>query len=135
MGDRRVAFPGRRVTVTMDMVLRTTRQDAEEQGQYGLYGKLGREDGLLMWPNLKDSHLDRSPRTPNGGFAGRDARRSGVREFREQRDGIQGILDASSKEVWRHLCCGRIAKYVPVQSGGEVESQRFGVTLRRAARQ
>ena len=56
------------------------------QTQYGLYGKLGREDGLSCGQALsgiKDFHLDRSLRTPDGRFACRNAGYSRVRVFRE----------------------------------------------------
>ena len=62
-----------------------TKKNAETQGmagrspdrlaarilqiQYGLCGKLGREDGIPCGQALSgvnDSHLDRSPRTPDG---------------------------------------------------------------------
>ena len=70
------------------------------QIQYSLYGKLGREDGIRpgqALSGIKDSHLDKSPRTPDGRSAGRNAGCSGVRELRKQRDGGQVFSVHSSR--------------------------------------
>ena len=101
-------------------------------------GQLGREDGLRCGQaisGIQDSHLDGSPRSPDGGFAGRNARcpcsasfENSETEFRYSRCIRQGGVEALV--LW-----GRVAKYVLWKLKKSGQSKGWGFILRWGARQ
>ena len=100
------------------------------QVQYGLCGKLGREDGVRRGQalsDIEDSHLDRSSRTLGGSLAGemQDVRGSGCCEnyetsFRYSKCIRQGGVEAPV--FW-----GRVAKYVVWKAEEKWKAGRWGL--------
>ena len=81
--------------------------------QHGLYGKLGLEDGLRCgqaFQGIKDSHPDKSPRTPDSRFSRSDMQDvRGSSSFQNSETGFR-CGGPSVGDVWPSVCCGKLKK-------------------------